>query len=174
MKRPAPPPPPPYNSDPNVQVSEISRSHAVALIALMVVSVCFFVYTISCASAPTVPAGRASIVATDVHNTIAAVDDLERALSASGQITSEQHARLGPAIVTLLKSGKAFDAALRAAVVAPAQANYQEALKAVTDALAEIAAVLPDGAVKARLLAALALAQGAIAGAAVPLFGGAQ
>lgn len=129
---------------------------------------------IGCASAPTVPAGRASIIATDVHNTIAAVDDLERAMTAAGQITAAQHAQLNPSILALLKSGKAFDAALRAAVVAPAQANYQEALKAVTDALGAIAAALPDGAVKARLLAALALAQGTIANAAVPLFGGAK
>lgn len=175
MNRPAPPPPPPYDSDPNVQVSEISRSHAIALIALMAVSVCIFVYTISCASMPTVPAARASVLAEDVHNSIAAVDDLERALSASGQITAEQHARLNPAIVALLQSGKAFDAALRAAVVAPAQASYQEALAAVGTALRAIGDVLPDGATKARLLAAIAIAQGVIASAAIPLMvGGAK
>lgn len=165
-----------FTAQPKVETVDRSRfmSGAGAVLLLVV-----FAGMTACASAPQIPRvdpARASIVVTDVHAAIAAVDDLERELAKSGLITADQHARVNGPIVQLLKAGKAFNESVRAATISghATPTAYQDALAAVQRALTAIVDALPDGAVKARLLAALALAQGAIANSGVALIGGAR
>jgi hypothetical protein len=83
-------------------------------------------------------------VSVDIHATLAAVQDAEAALYASGVVpawTAEKHRAFNAQLVIALKAGRAFNEAVRMAPEAPAaQAN----LATISTQVAQLAAILVD------------------------------
>lgn len=111
-----------------------------------------------------------------LYTAISGVDDSELALSQAGAITSSQHAQLNPKVLTLLRAGKAANAAI---IVwrpgEPTPAALQAAVTELGKVATAVIDILPDSPAKASLQTKILLAQHAalLLLAFGPLIGGA-
>jgi hypothetical protein len=99
---------------------------------------------------------QATVASTGLYTAIAAIDDTERALATSGALTADQHAKLTPDILLLLKAGRAANDAVIATTVPQPVQNVVTALAAVANHVTEL---LPDGPTKSKLQTAIIGAQ---------------